>query len=136
MKTPVSPRAEGQRSKITERERAEEHLRAWMNATRRNENFAEYNGCINTTSNAATTSAHVNLEFITKLRSNKAHRRRDHSHLQTPTRFKEDPNAEEERQSPRDYSEKHVPKVYYKPNPNDTRPDGKEYDYKGNFQDI
>ena len=135
-KTPVVlARGEALRSGATERERAEEHLRAWMNATRRNENFAEYNACINTTSNAASVSANVNLEFIAKLRSNKAHRRRGNSHLQTPTRFKEDANPEEGRQSPtsRDYSEKHVPKVYYKPNPSESRPDRKEYDYKGNF---
>jgi hypothetical protein len=79
-KTPVVPMIDSQ-SILTERERAEEHLRLWMNATRRNENFAEYGECINTTSNAASCSSHVNLQWITKLRSNKNYRRKNNSNL-------------------------------------------------------
>ena len=36
----------------------------------------------------------------------------------------------------RDYSEKDIPNVYYKPNPSEKRPEKKFNDYKGNFSDI
>lgn len=118
----------------------ENNLKEWMNATRRHENLAEYSDVICTTSNGATTSAHANLEWIAKLRSKKGDRRKNNAHVQTPHRFKATPP--DGRRSPtsvsrsRDYSEKHIPKCYYKPNPSGARPDKKNNEYKGNFSDI
>jgi hypothetical protein len=111
-----------------------------MNATRRHENIAEYSDVIHNTSNGTNTNSHVNLEWIAKLRSKKGERRKNNTHIQTPHRFK---NESPDRQSPssmnrltRDYSEKDIPKVYYKPNPSESRPAKHDYEYKGNFSDI
>jgi hypothetical protein len=134
-------RAEVGQAKLARGDRVENNLREWMNATRRHENLAEYSDVICTTSNGATTSAHVNLEWIAKLRSKKGDRRKNNTHVQTPHRFKATPP--DGRRSPtsvsrlsRDYSEKYIPKCYYKPNPSEARPNKKNNEYKGNFSDI
>ena len=111
-----------------------------MNATRRHENMAEYSDSIHVTSNGTNTNSHVNLEWIAKLRSKKGERRKNNTHVQTPHRFKNlSPADDDGRKSPRlnrDYSEKDIPKVYYKPNPGQSRPGKHENAYKGNFSDI
>lgn len=110
-----------------------------MNATRRHENIAEYSD-VKSTHVGANTSAHVNLEWMAKLRS-KGERRKNNTHVQTPHRFKNAPPDERDGSSSlarmtRDYSEKDIPAVYYKPNPSGKRPEKKDNEYKGNFSDI
>ena len=58
-----------------------------MNATRRHENIAEYSDAVIPNSNRVNTSAHVNAEWIAKLRSKKGERRKNNTHIQAPVRF-------------------------------------------------
>jgi hypothetical protein len=55
----------------------ENNLKEWMNATRRHTNIAEYGTVVNSQQIGANTSAHVNLEWIAKLRSKKGDRRKN-----------------------------------------------------------
>ena len=107
-----------------------------MNATRKHENIAEYSDV-----NGGNRSPHVNLEWISKLRSKKGERRKNNTHIQAPVRF-QDQNQEDKKSRSsikslnRDYSEKDIPQVYYKKNRREDRFNKNENDYKGNFSDI
>lgn len=107
---------------IARGDRVEKNLKEWMNATRRHENIAEYSDAVCTNSNGANranTSAHVNLEWIAKLRSKKGERRKNNTHIHAPVRF-QDTNQEDKKSQNstkalnREYSDKDIPKVYYK----------------------
>ena len=75
----------------------ENNLKEWMNATRRHENIAEYGTVVNSQQIGANTSAHVNLEWIAKLRSKKGRVRKNNSHIQTPARFKDHTGFDDKR---------------------------------------
>ena len=104
------------------KERREKVLHEKMMATRRQNNIAEWSNCINTTSFASNTSGRANLEFITKLRTKKVSPKR--SDLSLDYQEIKDVRAHQD----------HTPKVYYKKYK--ARDNIKDYDYKGNFQDI
>ena len=60
-----------------------------MNATRRHGNVAEYSeNTILHNANGTNTGAHVNLEWMAKLRSKKGERRKNNTHIRTPNGFK------------------------------------------------